>query len=243
MRRRHYRNCWWRRRHLGTADQGYLATKTVSGDFDARVRVTDVRGSNTIAKAVLTARESTAADSAEITVSVNPPSPGRNQIETGLRRPRPLRLLQSAAVLFPPGVPNAWMRISRAGNVFTTFRSANGTDWIQLGQTNLTFPADLQVGFGVTAHDNTLLATGTFSGFTTTVPPTQSPIANFGFSGGAFVGAIQTQSGATYTVQYKDDLNTPGWSILTTINGDGTVKTFSDPTPSPLQRFYQIITP
>jgi uncharacterized repeat protein (TIGR01451 family) len=235
-----------------------------------------------------------------------------------------------------------------------------------MGQTNIALATDMQIGFGVTAHDNTLLATGTFSGFqvsqsfpdlaltgsgapdpvpvgnnvtysfsvtnlgvgdandvrlrdilpagltfvsatssqgacanaggtvtcdlgtitnggyatasivattstagsqtnsatitafpldmnladnTATVVVTvnpgaaQSPIVNFGFTGGVFGGAIQTQNGTTYTVQYKDDLNAVNWSTLTTIIGDGSVKTFSDPGPTVPMRFYRIVTP
>jgi uncharacterized repeat protein (TIGR01451 family) len=258
------------------------------------------------------------------------------------------------------------MRISRVGNLFTAYRSTNGFDWFAMGQTNIALATDMQIGFGVTAHDNTLLATGTFSGFqvsqsfpdlilagsaapnpvpagnevayslsvtnigvgdandvrlrdvlpagltfvsatasqggcanvngtvvcdlltitngdyaTVTIVATtstagsvtnsatvttfpldmntandsatvvvavnagaaQSPIVSFGFTGSVFGGAIQTQNGATYTVQYKDDLNAPSWSTLTTIMGDGTVKTFSDPGPVVPQRFYRIVTP
>ena len=349
----------------GNADQGYLATRPVSGDFDTRVRVIDLRGSNTITKAVLTARESRNPDSAGVTMSVNPAG-GRNQVEAGIR---PTTGAATAAVgtsFIPAGVPNAWMRISRVGNLFTAYRSTNGLDWVALGQTNIALATDMQVGIGVTAHDNTLLATGTFSGFAisqtfpdlgitgagspdpvtvgnnvtysfvvtnsaadpatdvkvtdqlpaglsfvsatagqgscanvggtvtcdlgtvagaTQVPVTivatattagaatntasvatsafdqnmannattviitvnagaaQSPIVNFGFTGDTFGGAIQTQNGATYTVQFKDDLNAATWSTLTTIIGDGTVKTFSDPGPTVGQRFYRIVTP
>ena len=349
----------------GTADQGYLATKPYSGDFDARVRVIDLQGSNNITKAVLTARESTSADSAAITISVNPTN-RRNQIEAAIRPTTGAATVAVGNSFIPAAIPNAWMRISRVGNLFTAYRSTNGFDWIPMGQTNIALATDMQIGFGITAHDNTLLATGTFSGFqvsqsfpdlaltgngtpnpvtagnsvtysfavtnsgvgeandvrlrdvlpagltfvsatasqgacanvggtvtcdlgtitnagqaTVTIVATattsgsktnsatvtafpidlnsannaatvvltvnqgtsQSPIVNFGFTGGIFGGAIQTQSGTTYTVQYKNDLNAVSWSTLTTIIGDGTVKTFTDPGPAVPQRFYRIVTP
>jgi hypothetical protein len=44
-------------------------------------------------------------------------------------------------------------------------------------------------------------------------------------------------------VQYKDDLNASMWQTLTTIPGDGTVKSFTDPGPGGTQRFYQVTVP
>jgi hypothetical protein len=35
-------------------------------------------------------------------------------------------------------------------------------------------------------------------------------------------------------------LNDPTWSLLTTIVGDGTIKTFTDPGPLPSMRYYRI---
>jgi uncharacterized repeat protein (TIGR01451 family) len=61
------------------------------------------------------------------------------------------------------------------------------------------------------------------------------------YSGGTFSASFGTVNGGSYTVQYKDDLNTAMWTTLTVITGDGTVKTFSDPGPLPPTRFYQII--
>jgi hypothetical protein len=47
----------------------------------------------------------------------------------------------------------------------------------------------------------------------------------------------------TYTVQYKDDLNAPSWTTLTTVTGDGAVQSFTDPGPAQPQRFYNVIIP
>ena len=61
------------------------------------------------------------------------------------------------------------------------------------------------------------------------------------FGGGSFSGSFQTVNGVTYAVEYKNDLSDLSWTLLTTIVGDGTVKTFTDPGPLPGDhRFYQI---
>ncbi len=154
-----------------TADQGYIATKPITGDFDVRVRVNSLTRPDNVAKAALFARESTAADSAGLHVSVNPPAPGRNQIEMTLRPTTASNSVIVGASFVPAGIPNAWMRLTRSGSIFTGYRSTNGTDWIPLGVTNRVFATTLQVGLGITAHTNGgLIATGTFSGLTLTQP-------------------------------------------------------------------------
>ena len=344
-----------------TNDQFYAATKSVTGDFDARVRVTALAGANAVTKAVLVVRESTAADSRGLHTSVNPVTPGRNQFETGIRDTTAGATVAIGGTFVPAGVPNAWMRLKREGNVFTSYRSTNGTDWIQMSQTNQTYGSNMVVGIGLTAHDNNLSATGTFSGFTiiqssadlaiskivtpnpvvvggnltytltvtnrgpsdalavvvTDVLPagvtfvsavasqgsathllgtvtgslgplvsggsatitivvtttaaasltnaasvtsaTTDPVpgnnaaivvaravtsptfTDFTYSGGAFSGTIQTEAGSSYVIQYKNNVDDPTWTTLTTIIGDGTVKPFSDATAPSDHRFYQIL--
>ncbi len=50
---------------------------------------------------------------------------------------------------------------------------------------------------------------------------------------------FQTEAGHSYTVQYTDSLSPASWQTLTTITGDGTVKTATD-TPSGSRRFYRV---
>jgi autotransporter-associated beta strand protein len=53
-----------------------------------------------------------------------------------------------------------------------------------------------------------------------------------------------SQAGATYTVQYKDDLNVAGWTALTNVLAVGASTTLTDSTrPLPAQRFYRVISP
>jgi hypothetical protein len=54
--------------------------------------------------------------------------------------------------------------------------------------------------------------------------------------------SFPTQNGASYRVFSRTDLNTGNWLLLTTVLGDGTVKTVSSPaTGSP--RFYKVTSP
>jgi hypothetical protein len=53
---------------------------------------------------------------------------------------------------------------------------------------------------------------------------------------------LNTEAGRTYTVEYADTLPSSNWQTLTTITGDGTTKTVSDPSPG-LRRFYRVRVP
>ena len=54
--------------------------------------------------------------------------------------------------------------------------------------------------------------------------------------------SFPTQAGVSYRVFYRDNLNVGNWVLLTTVVGDGTVKSVSDPATS-AGRFYKIVAP
>jgi uncharacterized repeat protein (TIGR01451 family) len=154
------------------SDQGHVAMKELFGDFDVRVRVNSLTRPDNVAKAAILARESLAANSRGLHVNVNPPPPGRNQFEMALRSTTGGNSATVGTGFTPAGIPNAWLRLTRAGTAFTGYRSSNGVDWVQLGTTNQVFGPTMQVGLGVTAHTNSpsLSATGVFSGLQITQP-------------------------------------------------------------------------
>jgi len=57
--------------------------------------------------------------------------------------------------------------------------------------------------------------------------------------GAQFRWSFATEAGRTYDVLYKDDLNSATWLPLQTINGDGSVKSFTV-TPGQSARFFQV---
>ena len=54
--------------------------------------------------------------------------------------------------------------------------------------------------------------------------------------------SFPTQTGATYRVFYRTNLTAGDWILLTTVLGDGTAKSVSDPTTGS-QRFYKVTSP
>ncbi len=232
-----------------TADILRFVHKTVDGDFDARVRVTSFVGTNaqfeSVAKAMLGARADNSAGSPAVNVWITPSGPGDNNVTASYRATAGGPTNTFGTTVTPSGLPNAWMRIQRAGDQFTTSRSLNGVDWVTLGTTSIVLPPALNVGVGVVSHRNGKVATATFTDFKISqgaVPPTPPTLGRFSYAGGQFSARFQTENGIVYIVEYKDDLNLVPWTTLTTVSGDGTVKSFTDAGPvSPTgSRFFRI---
>jgi hypothetical protein len=236
-----------------TTEHFRFAYKSVSGDFDARVRVISVTGTpdhlESTAKAMLSARAGTEGNAPSVNAFVTPPHPG-DATYWATARTSAGAATSSNIVATPYGLnavpvsyPNAWLRLVRAGDAFTTYRSDNGTDWSALGSITVAMGPNALVGVGAASHRNGRLAFGTFSNFTISQAPPSPTLTGLSYAAGAFTASFQTQNGVTYTVQYKDDLNAASWTTLTTIPGDGTVKSFTDPGPAQPQRFYNVIIP
>ena len=69
-----------------------------------------------------------------------------------------------------------WVRLTRSGNNFTAYRSANGVDWTQIGSTTaITMNSTVYVGLAVTSHSSGNLCTSIFSNVSVTTPDTTSP--------------------------------------------------------------------
>ncbi|MBK8002004.1 MAG: hypothetical protein IPK15_25715 [Verrucomicrobia bacterium] len=233
-----------------TAEQMRLVYKTVDGDFDARIRVHSITSTNrleSVAKAILTARATTDGNSPAVNAFVTPALPGDSTYGSTARVTAGGPTVSNhVAVAYslnsrPASFPNAWLRIKREGDNFTSFTSSNGTDWSQLSSISIPMGSPVLVGAGVNSHRNGVFATATFSDFqfaSNVNPPT---LANSAYTGGSFSASLQTQNGIAYRIQYKEDLNAANWTDLTTIAGDGTVKSFSDSAAG--HRFYRVITP
>jgi hypothetical protein len=57
--------------------------------------------------------------------------------------------------------------------------------------------------------------------------------------GSSFTFSFATLPGSQYLVQYKATLKDLAWQTLTTVTGDGTVKTVVDNNATTPQRFYR----
>jgi hypothetical protein len=76
-----------------------------------------------------------------------------------------------------------WLRLRRAGSVFTGFASQDGANWMTLGSVNLALSNRLYLGFAVGSHNTNQTGTASFRQFSTVnggtvdvVPPRSEPL-------------------------------------------------------------------
>ncbi|HEX9562706.1 MAG TPA: Ig-like domain-containing protein, partial [Gemmatimonadaceae bacterium] len=162
-----------------TSDQFHFAYKAQSGDFDLRVRVASLTAVNVWSKAGLMARESLDPGSREVSVFATPAARYEFQYRTATGA-----FVQKMDSVAQVSYPNTWVRLKRAGDVFTSYTSADGVTWAQLGTATLALPGSVFLGMAATSHDVSQSVVAQFRDLgivdTTTTPPpvtvdTQAP--------------------------------------------------------------------
>lgn len=139
----------------GTADEFRYVYQSVSGDFTVTARLSSLTNTDPWAKAGVMVREGTAANARHALTAVT--------ISNGLAFQR--RATAGAESLHTAGsasVAPYWVRLTRAGNVFTSLVSSNGTSWTQVGTETITMTSSVNVGLAVTSHNDGVLSTAVF---------------------------------------------------------------------------------
>ena len=144
-----------------TADSCHFASTTISGDADIRARLTSMSNSGAWAKAGVMIRESTAAGS-RMALTCSTPSVTNNGFDY-VYRTSTNGAATDTYFGNPNPVPNNWVRLTRTGNVITSYVSANGTSWTLINSITYTsLPSSMLYGLAVTAYNNGTLCTATF---------------------------------------------------------------------------------
>ncbi|MCX6903790.1 MAG: lamin tail domain-containing protein, partial [Verrucomicrobia bacterium] len=141
----------------GALDQFGFSYQRRSGDFDVQVRLLGVSPSDVWAKAGLMARETLAADSRFAAVFASPSLAG-----SFLAWRDPAGSAAATAGNQPLNYPNQWLRLSRAGNLFTAFVSYDGQFWTPLGSVSIAMPNTVYFGMAVTSHTTSQVSTAQF---------------------------------------------------------------------------------
>ncbi|MBK8002103.1 MAG: lamin tail domain-containing protein [Verrucomicrobia bacterium] len=156
---------------VGGSDQFTFNYQQVSGDFDYRVRVAGLTLADAWSRAGLMARETLQPNSRHSSVFATPSVSGsffqwRSTIGGAT--------LTSGS--YPVNYPETWLRLKRAGNIFTGYASMDGTAWYQLGiVTNAMAPnvfLGMAVSAGVASSSATPTTTAQFRDFTQTTGAT-----------------------------------------------------------------------
>lgn len=148
----------------GTADSFHLAYRTVTGDCTITARVATQTNTSTYARAGVMIRDGLAANAMLADAIVTPLS--------GLYMQS--RLTAGATLASGSGGAGAapyWLRVKRVGNVFTGYKSTDGTTWTQMSTPKtIAMASTVNVGLAVCSCSNSSLGTATFDNVTVTAP-------------------------------------------------------------------------
>jgi hypothetical protein len=111
--------------------------------------------------------------------------------------------------------------------------------WVPLTDAGLTSPVIINVG-----GTNTLRVTsgGSINFNYFMLVPVQGITISAARSGNNIVVSFPTQAGMNYRVFYRPAVSSGNWTFLSTVGGDGTVKSVSDPATASA-RFYKVTSP
>jgi len=138
-----------------TADAFQFNYQSLNGNGMITARVVSQTPTDPWAKAGVMIRESLTPSSTYAFVDVTP-SHG-----TAFER-RTATGDQSVHTLGPLAAVPYWVRLTRNGNTFSAYASADGTTWTLIGQATISMAANVFVGLAVTSHHAGVLSTATF---------------------------------------------------------------------------------
>lgn len=151
----------------GASDQFSLASQSITGDFDLQVRVGDLPLSDNWSRAGIMAREGFN-DSAPFAAAVTTPGIAGSFFSYRF----PAFSAATHAGSFPANYPNTWLRLKRAGNVFTAYGSLDGMTWTTLSSSALSLASTLEVGPFVSSASGTISNTAAFFSYSNTTSTT-----------------------------------------------------------------------
>jgi regulation of enolase protein 1 (concanavalin A-like superfamily) len=222
----------------GTAADGFrYAYESVTGDFDVSVQVKSVTqtvASN--AKAGLMARATLDAGSQMVFSGVTPSNGYRFNYRTVADAIGTFNSVGSIAY------PNAWVRLTRVGDVFTAYSSADGTNWTQMGTLTLSLPSTIYLGLAADSHSTSQTLTAQFRNFDL-VNASSTLAAPTGLTANADSTGIALQwaavSGAAGYNVYRSDSASGPFTLLT--SSPVTTTTYDDTAaPTGSTSYYEV---
>ncbi|HWI58430.1 MAG TPA: hypothetical protein VNZ22_14495, partial [Bacillota bacterium] len=207
------------------ADGMHFVYQPISGNFDVAVRVTGLRMADAWSKAGLMLRADLDATSRNYLIATTP-SAGNNLLTMQWRPDKNVATLSLPDNMRPrPSlIPNAWLRITRADQVFSFYYGTNGTDWVTFYTTNevaTPYPSSVYVGLATTSHNNGNSLTNTtgayfqdLTGFTLPVVARPALVAtvqgaNLVLSWTTTDASFKLQSTATVAIGWANDPAVP----------------------------------
>ena len=154
----------------GTSDQFHFVYQPLQGDVEVIARVASLQHADPWSKAGVMIRESLTGGS-RYAFMMGSGTQGwgfQRRIETG-----DVSYRQAG----PSGTAPGWVRLVREGNLFSAYRSTDGTTWSLVGSDTISMASTVYVGVALTSHNTAQRATATFTNLTarTLTPGTNQP--------------------------------------------------------------------
>jgi uncharacterized repeat protein (TIGR03806 family) len=163
------------------ADAFHYVYRPLGGDGEIIARVVSVQNTDPWAKAGVMIRESLAAGSRQAFALISSANGAafQRRLSTGGASTH-----TAGAIVAAP----YWVRLTRAGNLFTAYSSSNGVSWNLIGSDTITMQGKVFAGLAVTAHNNAALNTSVLD----------SVSGNFGTNLLPSVTFVQPTNNSTY---------------------------------------------
>jgi regulation of enolase protein 1 (concanavalin A-like superfamily) len=149
-----------------TKDQFHFLCTTQAGNFDLRVRVQSAELTHPYTKVGIMVRADLQENAAHFMHLVFPDNRARNNNSGGYEAQyRQTKGGECVAIYpakkgalapeFPVAFPNVWLRVTRTGDVFTGWASADGEEWRVYTQVTVPLPQSVFVGLAASSHEAT----------------------------------------------------------------------------------------
>ncbi|HYM25701.1 MAG TPA: hypothetical protein VEU08_20925, partial [Vicinamibacterales bacterium] len=145
----------------GTADAFHYVYQSLNGDGSIVARIGSVQNVSAWSKAGVMIRETLDAGSKHANMLV---SAARGEALQWRPTTGGSSLNASGSLTAPP----RWVRLDRAGDVFTGFESADGSTWTQVSQQTIPMAASVFIGIAVTSHTTSASTTAVVTNVTLT---------------------------------------------------------------------------
>ncbi len=176
---------------FGASDNFHYAYRSWTGDGALTARISGVTAADPWTKVGIMFRESLTANAPNILLAVTPSNGCTVQYRSSAGGATSWSAVSGVAA-------PQWLRLVRAGNVFTSYRSADGATWTQVGSPiTLALPSAAYLGLALTSHNNAVLAAAQFDEIAISDPALVAPAGlSAGYAAGQVSLAWQSAAGA-----------------------------------------------
>ncbi|HEY8902644.1 MAG TPA: LamG domain-containing protein, partial [Chthoniobacterales bacterium] len=208
----------------GTSDNFHYIWRTWTGDVTLTARVKSLTPTNAWTKAGIMFRGSLAANAANAFLAVTPGNGTTSQSRSSNGGSTGFSNLVGFTAPY-------WLRIQRAGNVFSVYQSPDGVNWSSAGSTVTlgNIPSTYYIGLALTAHDNTMLAAAQFDHVTLIDSTLGAPA---GLTATATAGTAASTTG-TVSLSWQAVSGATGYTVKRATASGGPYATIAEGIVSP----------